>query len=168
MCKGFIHDDRASQDSEGRIEGSKLYKSPQLLLQSESRVQFEDATDPNCLKSNQSRIRRSFAEILAAFHFNPPLIFIDVVLSVVGEHCSSNLCLLSIEDFPWVSGFNQCPLCWKWRPFTAFSVTQRWNSYTDKWVLLSFSDVYWKLGRSAALIPQKDFQQTWNLSFIQS
>ena len=111
LCKGFIDDDRASQDSEGRIEGSKLYKSPQLLLQSESRVQFEDATDPNCLKSNQSRIRRSFAEILAAFHFNPPLIFIDVVLSVVGEHCSSNLCLLSIENSPWVSVFNQCPLC---------------------------------------------------------
>ena len=36
----------------------------------ESGVQFEDATDQNCLKSNESKIRSCFVDILAAFHFN--------------------------------------------------------------------------------------------------
>ena len=69
MCEGFFHDNCASQDPKGRVHGSKLYKSPRTCLFG-SGAQVEDATDPNCLKSNQSKIRSCFVDILAAFNFN--------------------------------------------------------------------------------------------------
>ena len=83
----LFHDECASQDSRWSLPGSKLYKSL-ADASPESGMQF-DATDPNCLKSSQSKIWSCFVDIQFSFQFC--LIFIFVLSPAIDGHRSSYL-----------------------------------------------------------------------------
>ena len=94
--KAFFHDDWASQDSRGRREGSKLYKSHHLL-----RLRIRSAIW-RCHWSKLLEIQpiqnlKLLRRYPRCVYFQFYQIFIHVVLSAVGGNCSSYLSPLRLK-----------------------------------------------------------------------